>query len=279
MGACAKCGTSYSDGQRFCRSCGERLGGAAGTGALSRSGTEQSDLAVFVGKNAEKYLSRFEQFRSGNGDAFQVTWHWPAFFVPFWWLLYRKLYLWALLVFFLSLVPYAGFLMMFGFGMSANYLYYRRASEKVAEIQSSTGSDVEKAAALARAGGVNNVAVVVAPLIAIAVIGILAAIAIPQFAIYRQKAGDVKARSQALDACSIGADLFAADSGKAMVEPEELLANGLEHTEDVELLLLDGTRQGFSIGARHRHGKKTFYTNYVCDMREDTAPLPETVLP
>ncbi len=275
MSTCAQCGNRFDEGQRFCRFCGARLVGAGGTPGAPAAGANEKDLALFIGKNADKYLSKFRRFRRGDGDAFEVAWHWPAFFLSFWWMIYRKMYGWAILVLFLGCVPYLGLVMMVVFGMSANYLYYRHAKRRVAEIRSRPGTDVELAAAIARAGGVNNVAAVVAPLLLIAVAGILAAIAIPQFAAYRQKAFEAKARQEVLEACSAGTRFFASHPERAQIEPEDLLAGGLVHTADVEMLLLDGSRERFSVGARHVKGKKTYYTDRQCVLREDEEPLPE----
>jgi hypothetical protein len=49
----------------------------------------------FIGKHADSYLARFERFTKHGTDTFAFTWHWPAFLVPFPWMLYRKLYWWA----------------------------------------------------------------------------------------------------------------------------------------------------------------------------------------
>jgi len=53
----------------------------------------KEEFIVFTGENAHKYLPKFEKFNIGGVDNFSITWHWPAFFVGFWWMLYRKLYL------------------------------------------------------------------------------------------------------------------------------------------------------------------------------------------
>ncbi len=277
MAACAKCGNRLEEGQRFCRFCGSPVG-AAGAASDASSRSDDADLALFIGKNAERYLSRFRKFRGGSEDSFNVTWHWPAFFFSFWWMLYRKLYGWAALVFFLGCVPYVGLIMMVVFGISANYLYYRHAKRRVAELRAGPGTDVEKAAALARAGGVNNVAVVVAPLLLVFVVAILAAIAIPQFTLYRQKAFEAKAKQQLLQACTLGQEFFAQDPSRTQIEPEDLLNGGLVHTEDVELLLLDGRKDFFSISARHVKGRKTFFTDPGCAVREQDTRENATAL-
>ncbi len=107
-----------------------------------------------------------------------MGWHWPAFFFSFWWTLYRKMYVWAILVLFQSIVPYVGFPMMSVFAMSADYLCYRHAKKKVLELKAQPGTEIEEAAAVARAGGTNNVVIFLVPA-GIAVIGILAAMSSP----------------------------------------------------------------------------------------------------
>jgi hypothetical protein len=56
----------------------------------------EEDFTQCLGRKAHKYLPRFRKFSARGADRFAMTWHWPAFFVTFWWMLYRKLYLWAL---------------------------------------------------------------------------------------------------------------------------------------------------------------------------------------
>ena len=263
MAICATCGSTTNIDEKFCRSCGSGIDAAAA--AVRDEGT-QKDLAVFIGKNAEKYLPKFRSFTAGGRDSFRVTWNWPAFFFSFWWMLYRKMYLWALLALFLGCVPFLGLVLMVVFGISGNYLYFLHAKKRVAEVRSAPGTEVERAAALARAGGVNNVAVVLAPLLLIAFVGILAAIAVPQFVTFQQRAAEVKARRQLMEACRLGQAFFESHPEKAQIEPEDLLAAGLVRTADVDMMLLDGSRERFSISARLVKGKKTFLTDPACRM-------------
>jgi Tfp pilus assembly protein PilE len=162
--------------------------------AKTTASNSDADLQTFIGKNADKYLKRFDSFKKGANDGFAVTWHWPAFFVPFWWLIYRKQYWLAALAFVLSFIPFVGFLLMPVFGLTANYIYYRYSKNKLREI-SGIPSEMSRAVEIARAGGVNNIAIVVVPLVGVAIVGILAAIAIPQFAAYRMKAYNSAATS------------------------------------------------------------------------------------
>ncbi len=274
MENCAQCGNEVRSGEVFCRHCGARLGPAPiGPGASPVTGAvTEEELAQFVGKNTDKYLSAFRKFVRNNEDSFSATWHWPAFFFTFWWLIYRKMYWWLLPFLFLGCVPYLGLFVMIGYGISGNYLYYRHAKKKIIELKSQPASDIERAAAIARMGGVNNVAVVLVPLVAVALIAILAAIAIPQFAAYRQKAADHQAKQEIQAACAIGAKIFAEQPGKTEIEPDEFLYAGLVRTPEVEMLLLDGSREAFSISAKHKKGKMLYTTDQQCYLTEEPQP-------
>ena len=159
-----------------------------------QNNTSEEEYVTFIGKNAEKYLPTFQKFHVNGVDQFSVTWHWPAFLFPFFWLLYRKLYLWAILSlvwsvtirpspfgFLLPLVgfplplveflpPMVGFLLpivgsllpMLAFGLTANYLYYKHMKKKLSALQQLQAlSDTQRAAKIVHAGGVNSVFVIV----------------------------------------------------------------------------------------------------------------------
>ncbi len=187
MPYCRQCGKEVNAGELFCRFCGAKLSPfqAGSQDSLGWPAVKEEDFALFVGKNAEKYLGKFRKFTRNGEDTFAATWHWPAFFFSFLWTLYRKLYGWAILVLFLGCVPYVGLLVMIASGISANYIYYKHAKKKLIEVKSLTASEAERAAAMARAGGV-NIAVVLAAIAAIVILGIMVAAAIPQYVAYRQ---------------------------------------------------------------------------------------------
>lgn len=184
MAYCSKCGKELSEGSSFCQHCGENLSATPSsmhTSSMS-SGLTKEDFAAFVGKNSEKYLTKFSKFNVGGIDSFKATWHWPAFFVPFWWMLYRKIYGWAILAFFLGIIPYVGFVIGFVWAIVANRIYYNHAKKKLLEIKQLHPAPETQKAVITVTGGVGNVALIIGVLIGlIAVIGILAAIAIPGY--------------------------------------------------------------------------------------------------
>jgi hypothetical protein len=49
------------------------------------------DFEVAIGPNGKWYLSKFRKFDQ-LGSGYHLSWNWPAFFVPFLWAVYRKMY-------------------------------------------------------------------------------------------------------------------------------------------------------------------------------------------
>ncbi len=171
------------------------------------STTGSDDLfAAYVGpKRADYYKARFEKFAGGGGS---IGWHWPAFFFTSAWLLYRKMWLYALLYIFvipfatgfiagmiaaftnpLLITPvYYGVYLFYGFvlmPMFANRLYFGHVKSKVDKISSLNLSEGQMAEELARKGGTSWLGFI---FILIPIIGILAAIAIPAYQDYTLRA-------------------------------------------------------------------------------------------
>ena len=137
----------------------------------------ERDFVNFVGDNADKYLRKFKKFNVDGVDNFEWTWHWPACLFGFWWLLYRKLYVWALIAFLLStislIVPYWFFVNSFIYALIANYIYYKHAKQKIIKYKTAKAPvDPHKAAiALRKKGGVKVwVPALAAPTIVITIV-------------------------------------------------------------------------------------------------------------
>jgi Tfp pilus assembly major pilin PilA len=172
-----------------------------------KSVIKDDDYITFIGKNSEKYLSKFNKFRVGEIDNFTATWHWPAFFVPFLWMFYRKLYGWAILAFFIGIIPYINILSSIVWAIVANYIYYKHAKKKILEIKQQHPSATTQRAVIAVKGGTGVAALIIAGILGlIAVIGILAAISIPAYM-------DYTVRSQVSEVAS-GFDALAASAGE-----------------------------------------------------------------
>lgn len=128
---------------------------------------------VALGPAADRYVPRFLDYeRSGRSVP---GWHWPAFFAPSVWALYRKLWLPGVIGALLPLGGLAAFMAMAplvpdgvewiaaaalvvwilpaaGFAIFANALLHRRVKRVVADAESASATAHEVASAIAKAG-------------------------------------------------------------------------------------------------------------------------------
>jgi Tfp pilus assembly protein PilE len=219
---CPKCGISNSDDAVFCSSCGNALPLAAKGSSMQSaaadgfSSMDEYYKAAVGPKNQDYYLNCFSGF--DNKGKTGVTWNWPSFLVTFYWLLYRKMWLNALVYFFLPylLVILFGIIavvmgdssgVLIGTGyllylaaifilipMYANALYYRHCKKIISEVRASSQDTQRQLGELSGKGGTSNIVLIfVLIFVFVAIIGILAAIAIPAYQDYTTKARTVQA--------------------------------------------------------------------------------------
>jgi hypothetical protein len=153
MPFCPHCGKAIDPENVFCPHCGNKI--ALPAFDPSNETIFEEEFKIFIGKNADRYLHKFQKFLGGGTNSFAVTWNWSAFFLGSIWMLYRKMYLWALVAFFITFTPVAFPLTMIGWGIVGNYLYYLHTRKKVLEYKSSQ-SPIPTAFSLADLGGVNR---------------------------------------------------------------------------------------------------------------------------
>jgi hypothetical protein len=159
MAFCIKCGGEIVEANTsFCPNCGEDISDTQGSSSIKAT-IDDADYTAFIGKNADKYLPKFKRFNVSGMVKFSATWHWPAFlFGPFW-MLYRKLYLWALgasvlEAFLIGMIPHYRLIAMFVWGITGYYLYYRHAKNRILQIKGASPSpDISKM--LVQVGGVH----------------------------------------------------------------------------------------------------------------------------
>ena len=196
-------------------------------------------LAAYIGpKNADYYEKVFDRFKNQGSS---MSWNWPAFFVSSVWLLYRKMWLnaffyWIVLPVVLGTISvvialYGGeaasnlfyypvyllttFLLL---PMFANRLYYRHAQAKISKVATITSSAEQQSSELARIGGTSSIVLVVVPFFLVAVIGILAAIAIPAYQ-------DYTIRAQVAEGLNLSGGAKAAVTGRFMDTGELAASN------------------------------------------------------
>ena len=263
MSYCMKCGKEVLEGTAFCQHCGGDLSATPSsvqTPSMT-SGLTNEDFVAFVGKNSEKYLPKFAKFNVGGIDSFKATWHWPAFFVPFWWMLYRKLYGWAVLAFFLCIIPYVGLITGFVWAIVANRLYYNHAKKKLLEIKQLHPAPETQKAVITVTGGVGNAALMIGAVIGVvAVIGILAAIAIPNFIAYRNRACQATVRSE-LTNLKVMEESYFAEHKRYSNNLRDL--NFAPATSDVTVEIISADEECFE--ARGTHAQLHEYISIDCN--------------
>ncbi len=97
-------------------------------------------------------------------------------------------------------------------------------------------------------------------MIVIAIIGILAAIAIPNFVTYRQRGYDASAHTDAKNAFII-AQAYFTDYETATITPAKLSASGFILSPSVDMAISDGTRGSLEMTFQHSQGANTFTVN------------------
>jgi Tfp pilus assembly protein PilE len=126
----------------------------------------------------------------------------------------------------------------------------------------------EKSASSSGSKALIIVVVVVAGLfVLIAVIGILAAIAIPQFVSYRQRAYEVQTQAMLESACH-SAHSFFLDYPDEIVTLDDLWEPDAETSPMVEIAVLDGTRENLMIQASHTNSGTIYIADKDCYIQE-----------
>lgn len=231
------------------------------------------DFATFVGKNSETYLRKFAKFETGGVDSFRATWHWPALFVPFFWMLYRKMYGWAIVALLTGWIPYFGwFLLPIVWAITANYIYYRHTKKRLLEIKQLYPSPEAQRAVIAVRGGVGNAALLIAvAIVFVLMMGILAAIAIPQFVAFRDRAYNAQAKAEIQDACAI-ANSILIDNPQKVITVKDLEERGFRLSPGIELTIHDGAGESLSMSASHNRGSRIYLTDKSCNITEEVKP-------
>lgn len=271
---CAKCGTSNDDTANFCVSCGYALplsdqdASRSQAKAEGSAGADEYYKAIIGPKNQDYYLHHFSRFDSDGKTS--ATWHWPAFLVTFYWLLYRKMWINALIYFFL---PYlvlillgvvgavagdtSGVLVGIGYllyaaaifillPMQANALYYKQCKKIISAVRATSQDTQRQLGELSGKGGTSSIVIIIILIFTfVAVIGILAAIAIPAFQDYKTKASMVQAEGLGRAATGLVGDFY----NQHQTIPQNLEAAGFTPTLPpfVKEISIDGQSGAISI--------------------------------
>lgn len=151
---------------------------------------EDRMIEAFIAKPEKEkwYKQAFLTFNINGVDVMKWKWSWWAFFCGFLYLLYRKTYLPALVLFLLTIVanfiPLLGSLiLMILAGGYGPYFVYRTYKVKKLEIEAIVEDEEKRIETMRHAGGYNQWVVwVYAIIVTLTFIGVLGAILLPQFA-------------------------------------------------------------------------------------------------
>jgi len=214
----------------------------------------ETDFINFIGKNSHKYVPKFTWFNIRGVDKFSITWHWPAFFVGAWWMLYRKRYLWALVAFLLNFIPFVNLLAMIAWGMTGNYIYYKHSKRKILKGKASQPPSIS--ISLREIGGVNGWVPIVAPIL---VVGMLLAVPIYQVHHYRMRSYNAAAQADLRNAITAQKayridNYIYADSIKKLIGRKY----GLYPSKWVTVYVIDADQNHYMMESFHNEGNKKY---------------------
>lgn len=238
---CPYCGNAEAESARLCSRCGLALtppAAPAPNAEASASGSRVALYQAIVGPGNRDYYLRYF-FRCDRTGKAGLSWHWPAFFATALWLIYRRMWLNALLYYALVywlpanllsfslkmaqaiggdssntatgfiyaacaiLLAAAGWLAP---AIYANALYYRHCQKKISEATAASPDRQRQLDELEAEGGVNTLplAVIAVPVV-VAIAGTQAAMALPPYY-------ESLARTNLAQAATIGANAASAVS-------------------------------------------------------------------
>lgn len=203
---CSNCGSENSTISTFCSSCGSELNKvklenrnntealnvnisenftkvASSAQKIASSANvdmnlESDDVEKFVSSKVDYYSRKFRQIKDTGS---KITWNWASFFLNVYWMLYRKMYAQAGIVFLINiLVVYAmpsglNSILSLGVqvavGMYGNYMYLKHVEKKLADMNHLNHSEREYM--IRKKGGTNLLIPIVVAILTVVVVALL----------------------------------------------------------------------------------------------------------
>ena len=176
---CSKCGASNEAGSAFCTKCGNSLAKTEVVDHISNNESyTQDELSLFLEKNQSYYLEKFNLIEK-TGD--KKAWNWCSFLIGGYWMLYRKMYVQAIIYIIANLIlgciPFIGWALSLalcvGLGIFGNSLYLDHIKKTFTEIGCADSN--MRSTLINRKGGTNLVLPILLAVIPV-IIGIIASI-------------------------------------------------------------------------------------------------------
>lgn len=176
---CSKCGASNEAGSAFCTKCGNSLAKAEVVDHISNNESyTQDELSLFLEKNQSYYLEKFNLIEK-TGD--KKAWNWCSFLIGGYWMLYRKMYVQAIIYIIANLIlgciPFIGWALSLalcvGLGIFGNSLYLDHIKKTFTEIGCADSN--MRSTLINKKGGTNLVLPILLAAIPV-IIGIIASI-------------------------------------------------------------------------------------------------------
>ncbi len=145
-------------------------------------------IEAFVGKPEKTlwYEMSFQKYNINGIDTMKWNWSWWGFFGGFLFLLYRKQYLAALVVFIasmtLGMIPFMGLIIAILVGGYGTFFIYKGYKKRLHEIQSNIKDETLQIQTMREVGGYHQWVVwVYALFVGLIFLGIFSAVLIPSF--------------------------------------------------------------------------------------------------
>ena len=176
---CSKCGASNEAGSAFCTKCGNSLAKTEVVDHISNNESyTQDELSLFLEKNQSYYLEKFNLIEK-TGD--KKAWNWCSFLIGGYWMLYRKMYVQAIIYIIANLIlgciPFIGWALSLalcvGLGIFGNSLYLDHIKKTFTDIGCADSN--MRSTLINKKGGTNLVLPILLAVIPV-IIGIIASI-------------------------------------------------------------------------------------------------------
>ena len=176
---CSKCGASNEAGSAFCTKCGNSLAKTEVVDHISNNESyTQDELSLFLEKNQSYYLEKFNLIEK-TGD--KKAWNWCSFLIGGYWMLYRKMYVQAIIYIIANLIlgciPFIGWALSLalcvGLGIFGNSIYLDHIKKTFSEI--GVADSNMRSTLINKKGGTNLVLPILLAVIPV-IIGIIASI-------------------------------------------------------------------------------------------------------